>query len=138
MQEVISRFQKDILGPYDMPGNRVSQNMYDDLLLPWNASPPVAAFPESLCVKHDYDRGGVLTNGKSFFGGGKEVTLQQIEMGYSTASMVTRWRDAHPELVGTENDVLKQYVRELREALGGKESFVRGTGTAILLFKKAA
>jgi len=88
-------------------------------------------------VKHEYDREGVLSNGKSFFGGGEVETLDRIGKGLGTASMMTRWRAANPELVGTGKDLMKVFVTELREALGGQDWIERGSGTAILLFKKA-
>ncbi|RFU24108.1 hypothetical protein B7463_g12231, partial [Scytalidium lignicola] len=137
VQEVMFRFERETLAPYETPGNRLSRDMYDNLILPWNTSPPIAVFPESLLVRHVYDREGVLTNGESFFGGGGKTTLEELEKGLGTASMVTRWREQHPDLVGTEKDVVKQHIQEMRQALGGKEWFVRGSGTAILLFKKS-
>lgn len=112
-------------------------NMYDDLPLPWTILKPVTAFPKSSFVKHEYDREGVLSDGVSFFGGASESTLDEIEKQFSTASMVTRWREAHPNLAGTDKDVVKVFVDELREALpADHQKVVSGSGTAILLFKK--
>lgn len=54
-----------------------------------------------------------------------------------TVSMVTRWRAANPELVGTDKDVVKVFAKELREALGGQDWVVEGSGTTIMLFKKS-
>jgi hypothetical protein len=135
--EVLLRLERETLAPYALPGNIISMDMYDDLPLPWNISPPVSDFPQSKFVKLDYDREGVLSNGVSFFNNDEKESLDEIENGLGTASMVTRWRAANPELVGTDNDVVKVFARELREALGGKQDWmVRGSGTAILLFKK--
>lgn len=112
--------------------------MYDDLPLPWDVSPPVTDFPKSQYVRHDYDRDGILSNGKTFFGGGREVLLDEVEESMSTGSMVGRWKKTHPDLVGTDKDCLKQFVRDLREALGGSQKLLAGSATAILLFKKKA
>lgn len=112
--------------------------MYDNLPLPWNVTPPVKDFPQSEYVKHDYDREGVLSNGVDFFGEGSFTTLDEESKGLSTASMVTRWRAANPESVGTDKDAVKVFIRELKEVLGGQDWILRGTGTAILLFKKSA
>ena len=49
--------------------------------------------------------------------------------------MVTRWREAHPQLAGTENDVVVKMAREMREFLGGEE-LVIGRSCVLLLFKK--
>ncbi|PMD39941.1 S-adenosyl-L-methionine-dependent methyltransferase [Hyaloscypha variabilis F] len=138
VQEVLLRFERETLAPYELPGNRLSMEMYDNLPLPWNVSPLVKDFPQSEYVKHDYDREGVLSNGVDFFGGGDFTTLDEESKGLSTASMVTRWRAANPELVGTDKDAVRVFIRELREALGGQDWILRGTGTAILLFKKSA
>ena len=131
------RLEREDLAPYETPANRISRDMYDNLLLPWNVTPPIAVFPESKFVKHEYDREGVLSNGESFFGGGSLANLGQVEKGLATASMVTRWRAAHPDLVGTDKDVVTKVVRDLRDALGGDVEVLRGSGTAILLFKRA-
>ncbi|PMD24966.1 S-adenosyl-L-methionine-dependent methyltransferase [Hyaloscypha hepaticicola] len=138
VQEVLLRFEREILAPYELPGNRVSMEMYDNLPLPWNVNPPVKDFPQLDYVKHDYDREGVLSNGVDFFGGGSFTTLDEESKGLSTASMVTRWRAANPELVGTDKDVVKVFIQALREVLGGQDWILRGSGTAILLFKKSA
>lgn len=61
-----------------------------------------------------------------------------------TASMVTRWRDAHPELVGPEGDCVYVLVGKLKAALGvGEErreeevSYRTGTGTGLLFVNRA-
>lgn len=136
--ETLLRFERETLAPFTAPGNILSMNMYDDLPLPWTIVNPVKAFPESSFVKHTYDRDGILSNGVSFFGGGAVSTLDEIEKGLGTASMVTRWREAHPDLVGTDKDVVKTFVNELRELLPADQGILRGSGTAILLFKKSS
>jgi len=89
-------------------------------------------------VKHEFDRGGVLTNGVTFFGGGRESTLAEVEMYLGTASPVTRWREAHPDLVGTEKDIVKAYTKDVQAVLSpGQDKVLQGAGMAILLFKKA-
>ncbi|RAL63178.1 hypothetical protein DID88_004257 [Monilinia fructigena] len=96
-------------------------------------------------LKLDYDRDGMLSDSSSndFFGGGREVTLMQAEKGLSTASMVTRWREAHPEKAGTEKDILKLHIEEVRKAMGGGESTITGNSTtsrklSILNFERAS
>jgi hypothetical protein len=98
----------------------------------------IQGFPQELFVRREWDREGVLSNGESFFGGGKERSIDDIEKGLATASLVTRWREAHPDLAGTEKDVVEQFAIELREALGPDQSTLSlGSGTVILLFKKS-
>jgi hypothetical protein len=137
VMKIISRFEKDVLEPHMVAGNIIARNMYDELPLPWNVSPPVQEFPQSQYVEHKYDRDGKLSNGISFFGGGKKTTIAEIEAGIATVGMITRWRAANPELVGTDKDAVSVLVQELREALGGQDWVERGSGVAILLFKKS-
>lgn len=137
VMKVLLRFEREILAPYSLPGNDLSMNMYDALPLPWDVSPPVPFFPQSEFTRYDYDREGVLTDGKDFFNGTTFTELEDEKTGLSTASMVTRWRAAHPELVGTEKDCVEVFMGELKEAMGGQTWILKGSGTAILLFKKA-
>jgi hypothetical protein len=114
-------------------------NMYDDLALPWATSTPVSEFPQSGFVKFAYDRDGVLSNRKSFFGGEEECTIDETEQRFQTASMVTRWREANPDLASTEKDVVRVFAKELREVLPAEhQKVVQGAATAILLFKRAS
>ena len=54
----------------------------------------------------------------------------------STASMVTRWRESHPQLAGTEQDIAVKMAKEMREVLGGEE-LVIGQSCVLLLFKRS-
>ena len=137
VQRVLFKFEREDLAPYETSSLRLSMDMYDNLPLPWDVKPAITAFAQDEFIRHEWDRDGVLTDGKDFFGGRKETSLEELEKGMATASMVTRWRVANPELVGTENDVIQRLMRDLREALGGRESFAQGSGTALLLFKKS-
>lgn len=112
--------------------------MYDRLPLPWTVDPPVPAFPESDFVRLEWDRGGVLTDGADFFVGSREVSLEALEKGLGTSSMVTRWREAHPELAHTDEDCVVKTIRRVREALGPEagDKIRAGAATVILLFKR--
>ncbi len=113
--------------------------MYDALPLPWDVASEVPQFPKLSFVRHEYDRDGILTNGKSFFfapEGGQRETLEEIEEGLGTASMVTRWREKNKELVWPEKDCVRVLMGDLREALGARKWIERGSGTVVLLFKR--
>jgi hypothetical protein len=139
LNEVHVSFERDTLAPYAAPGNILSMNMYDDLPLPWNIAKPATEFPQSLFVRHEYDRDGILSNGVSFFGGGSEHNLEEMEGLLGTASMVTRWRATHPDLAGTDKDVVNVHINEMRKVLPKHiKIFLTGASTAILLFKKPA
>ena len=128
-------FEREIR-PYQLPGNLIAQNLYDDLELPWTADPNQTAFPRDEYRRVEWDRDGVLSDGKDFLGGSLAYTLEQYERGLGTASAVTRWREARPELVGTERDCVKLHVGRMRELLGDTK-LRGGSETVLLLFKKA-
>lgn len=130
------RLEREYLAPYELPGNRLSRESYDHLLLPWNCSPPVDAFLESGFTRLEWDRDGKLSDPEHFFLGDEAVTLKRAQKQLSTSSMVTRWREAHPQLAGTEQDIVVKAMSEMREVLGGEE-LVAGASCALLLFKKA-
>ncbi|APA06737.1 hypothetical protein sscle_02g015070 [Sclerotinia sclerotiorum 1980 UF-70] len=139
--QIFTNLEHKILAPYELPANRLSRDMYDHLPLPWNIPHPIPAstFPPWQFLKLDFDREGILSDAKSndFFGGGREVTLKDVEETLGTANMVTRWREAHAEKAETEEDILKLHIEEVRKVMGGKESMLVGSSTAIIFVKKA-
>ncbi|UJR12206.1 hypothetical protein I4U23_016383 [Adineta vaga] len=98
VQRVLFNLEHEILTPFELPSNL----------------PPVTAFSPSDFVRYEWDRNGILNDGNSFFGDTEECFLDDLEKKLSTASIVTRWREANPE-----------------EALGGQTSFIQGAGTEI-------
>ncbi|RDW77249.1 hypothetical protein BP6252_05302 [Coleophoma cylindrospora] len=136
INQILLRLERETLAPYAVPANLVSMNMYDTLHLPWANHPPVSSFPPEAFQRLTYDREGVLSDGEHFFGGDEEVSIDELEQGLGTASMVTRWREANAEKVGTQDDVVTAFAEELRNVLGPGGVLVKGSGTAILLFKK--
>lgn len=136
VQAVLHELEDDVLGPYEVPGNRLSRDMYVNLPLPWDVEPIVVEFPKEEFVRMEWNRDGKVEEGETFFRGGQKLSLDDFVKGVSTASMVTRWREAHPELVGTDQDCVVVTKEKLREALGGRDWFEAGSGTVVLLFKK--
>lgn len=110
--------------------------MYRSLVMPWDGLEPVASLPKSLYVRRDFDVDGVPSNGKEYFGGSINLTFEQAKKRLGTGSPIVRWREAHPDLVGTKDDILNKFVEQLKEVSGGKDSLVMAPETAILLFKK--
>ena len=129
------RLEREILAPYELPGNRLARESYDHLLLPWNCSPPIDGFQESGFERLEWDRDGRLSDPEHFFLGDNVFTLERMQKRLTTASTVTRWREAHPHLAGTEQDVVVKMAREMREILGG-EKVIIGQSCVLLLFKK--
>jgi len=134
LKEIQDAFER-VIDPYIEPGSRIAHDLYDNLELPWAADPTQTAFPKDKFRRFDWDRGGVLSDGKDFFGGSHEYPMAVLEQALGTASSVTRWREAHPELTGTERDCVAEVVGQMRQVLG--ERGMRGGGaTALLMFKR--
>ncbi|KAL6716120.1 hypothetical protein ACLMJK_005686 [Lecanora helva] len=135
VQEIMFRLEREELGPYELPGNRLARDAYENLLLPWNVQPSVEGFSESGYTRKDWDRDGILSDGEHFFLGDHVATKTQAEKVLGTGSMATRWRKAHPELAGTEQDVVKRMIRDVWEVIG-REEVVFGHSCHLLLFKR--
>ena len=90
--------------------------MYDNLTMPWD--PRTNAFPSHRFVRYEWNRNGNLEDEDlHLFGGGKEVMLKELGEILGTASMVTRWREANAELVGTDNDCASLTMREIAKVM---------------------
>jgi trans-aconitate 3-methyltransferase len=136
VQHVLDRLEHERLSPHKTRGNELGQGLYRELGLPWEGEVPDGGFPEAEFVRKEWNVGGEVEVGERFFMGNEVVSLEDFAKVCATTSMVTRWREAHPGLVGTGDDVVSLTVRELREALGGQEWFEGGTATGLLLFKR--
>lgn len=143
VQMALSHLEDDILGPYELPENNLSRTMYTNLKMPWSVDPPVAAFPQSLCLRCEWNRDGKLEpDCDDFFGGSSTVSLAELGKSLGTASMVTRWRQHREELAGTDADCVAKTMRAVAEAMslppgesGGAKIRV-GCATTLLLFTR--
>lgn len=129
------------LRPYLEPGNLVTQRLYVDLGLPWTVDPPVAPqFDEAAFVRRTFG----MTDAEPPFhddGFSRWYDLDTVERLAATMSPVTRWRQANPEKVGTEEDIPRRMTRIMERYLHeagvekGKE-MVRGGDVGVLLMVK--
>lgn len=68
--------------------------------------------------------------------------MDTLEKLLATGSPITRWRQDHPEAVGTEEDVIKRIRRVIEMYLHeagvekGKETIIGGTLGVLLMVKK--
>ena len=131
------QFEREDLAPYELPGNRFCRDAYDNLPLPWTVQPPVQGFSPAGFTRFDWDRDGYLSESGHFFLGDDHVTMEQLQKHLGTSSMVTRWREAHPEQAGTDQDVASVFVRDLEDITGCKD-LVGGGSCHLLLLKKDA
>ncbi|KAF4457878.1 hypothetical protein F53441_231 [Fusarium austroafricanum] len=125
---------------YMVAGNRLALDLYRDLALPWQVDPAVSAFDRDSFVRKEWCTGPDVDT--KFFEHQPPITLDMMEMIIGTASPVTRWREAHPEALGTENDVVRQVRRKIEKILGdagvekGKEILKGDMTGVLLLFRK--
>lgn len=135
IQDLIDSHQDKYLLPYFEPGNILTRARYHGLPLPWTLDPPVESLDSSSFFRKDWQVG------ENFFVGETEVDLDTFEKMMSTGSPITRWRQANPDLVGTERDCLRELRRGIEKLLHeagvevGKET-VKGTAAGVLLMVK--
>ncbi|KIX07331.1 uncharacterized protein Z518_01984 [Rhinocladiella mackenziei CBS 650.93] len=137
IQAAVDQHEERHLKPYYVPGNLLARNRYVDLPLPWTLGQPVSEFDKSTFFRKDWDVD------EEFFVGLPEVDLDTFEKMMATGSALTRWQQAHPDVAGTERDVLRMLRREIERLLHeagvekGKER-VRGVvpGTLLIVKKK--
>ncbi|KAJ5119004.1 hypothetical protein N7526_010641 [Penicillium atrosanguineum] len=135
MQVEIDQIETEYLRPYFEPGNLLTRNRYADLPLPWTLDPPVAGFDKCDFFKKDWDLA------EKFYAANPDVPLDMFEKMIGTMSPLTRWREANPDAVGTEKDVVRLYRRAIERHLHaagvekGKET-VRGAMQGVVLVVK--
>ena len=135
VQKIKFRLEREELAPYELPGNRIAQEGYANLLLPWNVNPPVQGFSQAGFIRKEWDKDGQLSDGEHFFLGDNHMTLTKIQKAFGTASMVTRWREDHPELAETDQDIVNVMAADVRKVTG-QEELIIGTSCHLLLFKR--
>ncbi|ORY13039.1 methyltransferase [Clohesyomyces aquaticus] len=134
----------DMLSEYLVHGNLLAHDLYVNLPLPWTLSTPVPEFDESTFLRKEWGTSDNSEPEDEFYAGAQAVNLDQMEGLLSTASPITRWREAHPEAVGTENDLVRLLRREIERALyeagveKGKELVRGGVKGVLLMVKKKA
>ncbi|KAL4778543.1 S-adenosyl-L-methionine-dependent methyltransferase [Aspergillus varians] len=138
IQARIDLFEAE-LEPYFLPGNRMTRDLYRSLGLPWTVSPPIEGFDEKTFWRRDYETTDEFLAIKA-----PEVDLATFERMLGTMSPVTRWREAHPGAVGTEEDVVRVFRRDVERLLeevgveDGKEKLKGSAQGFLLVVKKAS
>jgi hypothetical protein len=115
IQAAVDALNEGELQPYYEPGNRLALNLYADLLLPWTVTPPIVEFDKESYFKKEW--GPENGAGEILEDSGEEMSLEAIEKVWGTMSTVQRWRDAHPEKAGTEEDIIKRLIRVITSLL---------------------
>lgn len=143
INDALQELEDTELVPYFEPGNLLTRGLYADIGLPWTVDPPVPSLDEASFAKELFgsDAGEARTFLETEEAAGREYDLVTIERMLGTMSPVTRWRQAHPEAVGTEDDVVRRMIRVIEKYLheaGVKkgEERLRGGSVGILMMVK--
>ncbi|KAJ0110228.1 hypothetical protein J7T55_000661 [Diaporthe amygdali] len=142
INSVTSKIEEESLAPFFEPGNLLTRNLYSTIGLPWTVSPPVSDFDETKLFRKEW---GIEGNDESFYEIKQIlIDLDTMEKILGTASPVTRWRQAYPDLAGTEDDVVRRIRRAVEKLLHeagvekGKELVRGGEAGVLLMVKKQA
>ncbi|KAF2191227.1 methyltransferase domain-containing protein [Zopfia rhizophila CBS 207.26] len=143
IQAVMDELEERHLKAYMEPGNLLTRNLYADLPLPWTLEQQVPEFDESTFFRKEWNKGGLANAADDGYSLAQQtMDLDTLEKVLGTASPVTRWREAHPDAVGTERDVVRMVRREIERLLceagveKGKEEVTGGVGAVLLMVRK--
>ncbi len=135
---------EDQLEPYKEEGNRMVRNLYANLPLPWTLPTPVLEFDQESLMRKEWGTGDGAEPLDEFHAVSAPLPMEAMEKVLGTASPVTRWRAANPDLVNTESDIVRVMRRKVEKALHdggveeGKEVVTGGVRGVLLAFKKKA
>ncbi|KAF2671137.1 S-adenosyl-L-methionine-dependent methyltransferase [Microthyrium microscopicum] len=137
IEKFLKEHEERHLVPYISPGNLLARDLYRELPLPWTLDKPVSVLDKNTFFRLEWDG----SNPTDFYAGDQKLDMNTIEIMAGTLSPVVRWREAHPEDVGTERDVVKIQRRELERLLqeGGVEKgaeYIQGNLSGVLMMVK--
>lgn len=123
LTKLISSLADSELEPHMAKGNLIGRSKYTDLPLPWSIGRQVPEFSEA-----SYRRLIWVPEGDALHEGEiavpvETLTLDELEGIAETMSPIARWREAHPDLAGTDRDVVKVSRKKIEGVLQG------GSGT---------
>lgn len=142
LEKLFDDFTDVVLGPHVTPQNRLARSGYEGLEMPWDRKETASMFNKEASIERRWNSNDATGDDQKLFDGiaAKEWPMPAVEAMLGTSSPVVRWREAHPDLVGTDKDCVKVLIKQICEILGVEEdrATLRG-GVAISLFcvKKA-
>ncbi|KAL7621881.1 hypothetical protein AAE478_007381 [Parahypoxylon ruwenzoriense] len=128
------------LRPYERLGSILTRDLYVNLPLPWTLEVPVEEFDKRSFLRKEWNKNREGVENEDL-GTGTTVTPEELEKLIGTNSTVTRWREAHPDKFGTEEDITRKIRRRIESLLheaGVKpgEEILRGEVAIVLLMVK--
>lgn len=135
IDQAMDDLEEEYLKPYFAEGNMMTRDRYQGLQLPWTIDSPQSGFDESAFVRKEWSPPEDINDLP-------QISLVALEKIIATMSPATRWREAHPETSGTEQDVVKIYRRTVERLLHeagvepGKEVITGAPRLAVVIVKK--
>jgi trans-aconitate 3-methyltransferase len=136
VQKILLDLDAVTLRPYHMPGNKLCMTNYEGLQLPWMLPQKVSGFDQDAFVRHVWNAEGKPDPDGSYMSGEEVKPIEDLENGLGTASSVTRWRQANPNLAHTEKDCVVEAMAEMRGILGPHVKDIITVGPIVLLLLK--
>ncbi|KAK6845869.1 hypothetical protein PG990_007676 [Apiospora arundinis] len=135
---VLHHYDEHYLRPFYQPGNVAASDLYRNFTYPWDMNPPLAEFDREAFFRKEWDPKAW----ESDYIIQPPANMDTLEKVMATVSPVQRWREAHPDLAGTEKDVIKMMRRDIEKLLHdagvekGKEQLKVGVAAALVMVKK--
>ncbi|KAK8023191.1 methyltransferase domain-containing protein [Apiospora marii] len=135
---VLHHYDEHYLRPHYQPGNFAASDLYRNFTYPWDMDPPLPAFDQASFFRKEWDPKAW----ESDFIIQPPANLDTMEKVMATVSPVQRWREAHPDLAGTDKDMVKMMRRDIEKILHeagvekGKESLKVGIAAVLVMTKK--
>ncbi|CRG87841.1 Putative methyltransferase DDB_G0268948 [Talaromyces islandicus] len=132
VQEIMDHFSNVVVGPYVTPRNKLATSGYRGLNLPWDQAETASCFEKNSLLEKRWYSTEPEGRETGFFGGlaQDEWPLTAVKAMLGTMSPVIRWREAHPDLAGTDQDCVEVVIRQLCEAIGASNALEDGTTMA--------
>lgn len=145
-QEIMIKFDLEVLKEYELEGTRIAREMYQTIVLPWDLEPGkrkelgLEVFDQDGYLRKTWNEGGKIE--EDVEGGwmrGMDLNWQTIKMILGTASHVTRFREQNKQALesGEVEDPVDVLIRSVREVLGPDvETCQGGVSTGMVMLKK--
>ena len=143
IRAVVDEVDRELM-PFDRRGSILTRDLYVDLPLPWTLDTPVEGFDKASLVRREWNKAREYyeADQKEDLGLGATVTAEQFASLVNTNSSVIRWREAHPEKAGTEEDLVASMKSQIERLLAeaGEDPGARvlkgGVAMVLLMIKK--
>ncbi|KAK0719328.1 S-adenosyl-L-methionine-dependent methyltransferase [Lasiosphaeris hirsuta] len=147
VRALFSRFHEEVLDAYSVPNTKISRDGYKDLVMPWDNAATVGLFDRDTFLRRELDRAELAPGDTAKAVAADPLAApvwQRVENFLNTMDAVTRWREAHPDLAGTERDCVRVLVTDTMEAVADGQAKIEfrnlllGMKTVLLCVKRVA